>query len=208
MPKSINETDSNLFLDTKNFGLTEHKFEVLLESLKKGDETMFEAVFLSHYEKCMNYIILSHQASRENAYDATMWTLIQFRKRLIEGKINYGNMNFYFTKMAVNKYFSIVKKGRIFKFSNDKDFSDIPDTEEDNEHEHLFVLMEKAWEEMCVDCKEILRKFYYDKMQLKEISKLINDSSEANTRKKKERCIKKLRSFFFEIKKETDKNGK
>ena len=72
----------------KNFGLTEAAFNDLLISMQKGDNALFENIFLVHFDDCMNYLKRKYQATHEDAYDASMDTLLEFAKRLRDGKIN------------------------------------------------------------------------------------------------------------------------
>ncbi len=56
-----------------------------------------------------------------------------------------------------------------------------------------------AWKKLGDLCRQLLQGFYYDKVDLKTLTVMLADSSEANTRKRKERCIKELRKHFFEL---------
>lgn len=179
----------------RNFNLSETDFLFLLKNLKKGDESLFEKAFLSHFEYGMNILKKKYSASHENAYDTTMWGILQFRKLLLEDKIAYGNLETYLIRIIVSRYLYTQKKPSSVEF-NAEVFGDIPDDVEAEDVESIERL-NKAWEKLCDNCRKLLGGYYYDKIQLKELSKQLDDSSPANTRKRKERCIKKLRAYFF-----------
>jgi len=94
----------------KNFGLSHAKFEELCEGLRKdGDETLFEHVFIQHFEYCQQYLIREDQAPEHLAYDATMDALISFRARLANGSLTYGNLNWLLTRMARQHYYKFLR---------------------------------------------------------------------------------------------------
>jgi RNA polymerase sigma factor (sigma-70 family) len=179
----------------KNFNLSASDFEALLDAMCEGNELLFEKAFLSHFEYCMNILKKKYSASHEDAYDITMWGMLEFRKLLIARRISYGNLQTYLIRMISNRYLYIKKRpmhASLEDWMDNKVREVPPETDEDDLH-----LLGQAWQRLCDDCRTLLQLYYYDKLQLKEISKLTNDSSEANTRKRKERCVKKLRDIFF-----------
>ena len=178
----------------RNFGLTEPQFDDLTERLRQGDETLFETFFLSHYKSCMNILIRKYQAPQEEAYDATMWAMLRMRQMLLEGTLIYGNLESYIIRMGVNHYLKRLERNREFPTEILPD--NILDQEEWCDTESLSIL-DRAWQKMGEKCQDLLKRFYYDKTELKQLTVFLGDSSEANTRKKKERCLIELRTLFF-----------
>jgi RNA polymerase sigma factor (sigma-70 family) len=180
--------------NNRNFGLTEIQFDDLTERLRQGDESLFETLFLSHYKSCLNILTRKYRAPHEEAYDAVMWTMLRMRQLLLEGKVAYGNLESYMIRMAVNQY--LKKQERNREFPTETLPEGIIDQEEWTDTESLTIL-DRAWQKMGDKCQELLKGFYYDKTELKQLTTLLGDSSEANTRKKKERCLIELRTLFF-----------
>lgn len=178
----------------KNFDLTEREFNELLNQLQNGNAALFEKVFLAHFRRCMKYLMDKHNASYTDSYDVTMETLIQFQKRLKDGKVSYGNMSFLFTQMAKQNYIRWAKKNLVVS-----DMEGIEIEEETEEFdESTMVLLDQAWEHLGSNCQSLLKDFYYKKISLNKIAELTNKSHQA-IRKQKQRCMDKLRSVFVEL---------
>lgn len=182
----------------QNFGLKYKEFGDMLNALQKGDESLFEHVFVKHFNDCCSYLIRECEANAEDAYDITVETIISFRKRLIEGKVEYGNLRYYFTKMAKDNYLKHVEKNKRLPVS--ELVVNEADREEETSHdfdENQLQSLDKAWTQLGADCQKLLRSHIYDGIQLKQIAQMLNEN-EASIRKRKERCMDKLKSFFFD----------
>ena len=88
----------------ENFGLTKSEFDQYVTNLRNGDESLITKVFKSHFHFSVNYIKSKFNISEELAYDNCMETMIDFREKIISGKIQYNNLCFLFTRMAVNRF--------------------------------------------------------------------------------------------------------
>ncbi|SHI80668.1 RNA polymerase sigma factor [Aquimarina spongiae] len=177
----------------KNFGLSEASFQKLITDLKKNDTYFFEQVFLKQFEETVRYLCREYRSNHEDAYDATMDTLIEFRARFVEGKLAYGNLRFLFTKMASQILLRNLKKKGI-----SLDDSIVAMSQEDEEpalDDEDLEMLTNAWQTLGDQCKELLTRHFYGKMKLSEIAKEIQKSP-ATIRKQKERCIKHLKDHF------------
>ena len=175
----------------KNFGLSEPDFLKMVEACRKGDDSMYEKIFLHHFSDCMEYLKRHYKASGEDAYDASMETLLEFLKKLKSGKITYGNLRFLFTKMAGQIYLKWIKK------ESKKDSIEGLDLIEERaiiDQEDLKIL-NQAWSHLDQDCQILLKAFYYDKIPLNKIAEN-SGKTPASVRKQKQRCMEKLRKLF------------
>ena len=183
----------------QNFGLKFSDFNEMLNSLQQGDEKLFEHVFVKHFSDCRSYLMRECAAQADDAYDITVETIISFRKRLIEGKIEYGNLRFYFTKMAKDSYLKFLEKNKRTPVSEfvltEADREEEPTEAFDDDQMHA---LDNAWGKLNEDCRKLLRSHVYDGLQLKQVAQLLNEN-EANIRKRKERCMDKLKSSFFDV---------
>jgi len=178
----------------KNFGLTEAEFNKLLLELGKGDETLFEQVFLTHFEDCCKYLMSTYNASSEDAYDASMNTMLEFCKRLKSGRIAYGNLRFLFTRMAGQVYLKWIKKQNKLTGLENMDLLEAPEEIDDE----TYAVLNKAWNGLLKDCQTLLEAFYYSGATLEHIATELNRSAVA-VRKQKQRCMEKLRELFVSI---------
>lgn len=180
----------------KNFGLSATAFNEMVAHLQEGDKSLYEKVFLAHFGDCVRYLQQKYNASYNDAYDTAMNTLIEFHKKLIAGKINHGNLRFLFTQMAIHIYLKwIAKKPQQVQDLASLDLADDPPIQLKEEQD---VALNKAWEKLCKDCQELLRNFYYKGINLKLIAEE-KDKTSASIRKQKQRCLERLRDYFFQV---------
>lgn len=179
----------------RNLGLTKLQFENLLTELRNGNEQLFEKLFIRFFKKNLALLKEKYHAEHNEAYDCIMWAMLRMRQMLIEGKIEYGNLENYFSRIAVTRY--IKSQSRKKEFATET----VPEFRLGEEHffcDETLNILEKAWGKLDPKSKELLKGFYYDKIKLKQLTTILGDSSPANTRKRKERSLKKLRQLFFE----------
>ena len=174
----------------KNFGLSFEEFEHLVEQLRSGNESLFETTFLRHFEMAMNYLKTKLNANRDNAYDVTMNVMIEFRARIIEGKVKYGNLQFIFTKMCSQRYMRMMGK----KLDVDE-YSYISQHEDKAIDEETYELLDKSMNKMGETCQNIIQDIYYKKLSYKELEEKY-DKKASSLRKQKERCITKLKMLL------------
>jgi len=179
-------------MENKNFGLSEQAFKDLVVEMQEGKEQLFEHIFLSQFKKSTKYIQRRYKLSSEQAYDACMDTMLEFRRGLMQNKFSYGNLNYLFTKMAGQRFFKNAKK--------DNMFSEIP--ENFDQEEELMVLdseeklvLDRAWNRLGQNCKDLLTRYYYDNIKLTVLAETDNRKPET-LRKQKQRCLSTLRTNF------------
>lgn len=174
----------------QNFELRPEEFDQLLEAMKKGDDTLFEKVFLAQFEDCIKYLMARFKVNHSTAYDVSMEALLKFRKRLLEGKISYGNMRFLFTRMASQKLSDSFKKQTVL-LDGAKEDVDKLDLDEDQ-----LDALDRAWQLLCDECSKLLENYYYQQIDLKIIAERLKKTDSA-IRKQKQRCLEKLRHSFL-----------
>ncbi|MEM9821773.1 MAG: hypothetical protein AAF985_11905, partial [Bacteroidota bacterium] len=174
----------------QNFGMEEAEFEQVLRQLQAGDETLFETIFLAQFEDCIKFLMSHYKIHYTLAYDVSMDALLRFRKRLLAGKISYGNMRFLFTRMA-GQFLSESKKYKTVMLEEAREEA----REEAIIEEEVLDALDQAWKQLCKDCCQLLERFYYQKTALKSIA-LEQGKTEVALRKRKQRCLDKLRRCF------------
>lgn len=188
--KEKKNTDS---IVQQNFGLTENAFNEMLQSMKAGNDALFEQIFLAQFQETIAYLMRRYKVDQSMAYDATMDALLKFRKRLLDGKIAYKNMRFLFTQMA----------GQFLTTALTKDNKSVMLTTPEDKSEEAVVfddtildILDEAWQLLGDQCKSLLENFYYKKIALKELAVHLN-KSDAALRKQKQRCLEALRYYFL-----------
>lgn len=176
-----------------NFGLTKEEFNSLRIELTEGNEDLFEKIFVSQAHASIKMLQKKFGLSYEDGYDATMETLIQFRKILIQGKLEYGNLRYIFNRMA--KFFVMKKKKRTQEFSSDEieifELKNLQNNYDDEEIEKI----KSVWINLEEEEKKILYLHFNLGARLKDIAQNL-DISEAAVRKRKQRVLTKIKSQF------------
>lgn len=190
--KAIVPSDKRLA--AKNFGLTASDFQDMVLQLRSGDYRLYEQVFLTHFSSCIDYVKYRCKATHAEAYDATMNAMLDLCRRIKNGAVSYGNLRYLFTRMACQFYNHA--KGRQERFAT-LDEVDLPITE-DEWPEEARELIREAWQYLLEPCQELLQKFYYHQISLKILAEQ-SGRSEVALRKRKQRCLESLRTYFMEL---------
>lgn len=177
---------------SQNFGLRPEEFNEMISKLMTGDDSLFEHIFLSHFEICRSYVSSKYNIEYETSYDITMDTLLEFRRKLMEGKISYGNTRYLFTRMACNNYVMQVRQDQKLKeiLSNEE----IPE----DAHEEQIHKLNLAWQKLDESEKSLLTGYYYEGQALKDMAVSMN-IPDTTLRKKKQRAMDHLREHFFSL---------
>jgi len=177
-----------------NFGLTKLEFDQFVEKVKGGDESLFIKVFNVHFKSSVRYIQNKFSISEETAYDTCMDTLLEFRSKLKTGKINYGNVRYLFTKMAVHRYLDELKKKnkvndaiQVFMGENSK--LSLSDSE-------FLSTLNYAVHNLEDSQKHIIKEIFYSGKGTEQIIEE-NDITYSTFRKRKQRSLEKLKSTFL-----------
>lgn len=180
----------------KNFGLSEQEFTDLLQSLREGDNRLYERIFLRHFEECRYYLCLYDGASPEAAYDIVMEVMLRFHDMLIAGKVRYGNLRYLFTLMAHQDYARAQKRThRVGELR--PELCELPDERIDFSQEEYDILY-RAFRSLGRNCRELLEAFYFTRLTLRKVAEQQGREASA-VRKQKSRCVAKLRKYFHHL---------
>ncbi|MEL6636909.1 MAG: sigma-70 family RNA polymerase sigma factor [Bacteroidota bacterium] len=182
----------------KNLGLRRGEFKNLLRRLQTGDEELIERVYLGQFKRCVQFLIHRCGGQYEEAYQCTMDALLEIRRDLLEERIYYGNLDFYFTKRAVGKLNKLRSRRRqqIVEVTLDGlDFAAEERIESEIAAEELRATIAEAFQKLCDDCRTILRQYYYEEQSFKAIAVQLQ-KSHAAIRKRATRCREQLRKYL------------
>ncbi len=178
----------------KNFDLSQSDFEKLLTQLKSGKEDLLLRIYERQLPYSVLYLKKKFGLSREESEGLCLDALIDFREKMLEGKIKYGNLNYLLTRMASNLYIDREKERKRTRTAISI-FLDI-ETVYDLEQEKFFETLDDCLSKLDKDHRSLINKLYYEGKKLKEVAEEENISY-ANARKRKERIIKALRKCCF-----------
>ncbi|MFK8160889.1 MAG: RNA polymerase sigma factor [Lewinella sp.] len=178
----------------RNFGLSKHDFLELTQTLRDGNEKLFELIFLRHFEQCIEYLKVNDDAQEVEAYDIVMETAVRFRELLLKGKIQYGNLRYLFTSMARQELRRTrIRNRKIYPMQI---VNPRAPSESNVFDEEAYQILAKAIRQLGQECKHLLRMYYFLGQSLKDIAE-DQDRTAASVRQQKRRCILQLRNVFF-----------
>lgn len=180
----------------KNFGLSAEEFAELLDSLREGDNRLYEQIFLRHFEECRYYLCQYDGATPEEAYDIVMEVMLRFHDMLLTGKAKYGNLRYLFTLMAHQDYARSKKGGNRLRELQPEQ-KELPDEVVGFSQEEYNILY-RAFRSLGRNCRSLLEAFYFTRRNLKEVAEDQGRSATA-VRKQKSRCMAKLRQNFHHL---------
>lgn len=194
--KTFDSTLKKIPSPNDNFGLTKSEFESYVVKLTHGDESLFTKVFKSHFHDSVAYLRMKFKINNERAYDTCMDTLLEFRKKLLDGKIQYGNLRYLYTKMAVNNYIDGIRKKQktttaieVFMSGNNLETVD---------KQYFFNVVDQVLDIQDEDTREMAEQLFYVGKHVNQIAEE-SGVSNATMRKRKQRVIDKLKQTFFDI---------
>ena len=195
MSRRMNHSINIAYSTGKNFGLSQTEFNNLCTTLKKGDNSLFEKIYLSHFKQCQNYLISNYALDFEESYDISMDTLIIFRKSLMSGKIVYGNLKYLFTRMA---YYQLLKKRKSLNKLDKEEFlyfKKIGLEEQDFEQLKRINTLEEAIKKLSVEKQKFLEDHYQNKIKLVDMAKKTGEA-DGTLRKRKQRILDEIKRII------------
>ena len=179
-----------------NFGLTKKEFDRLARNIENGDESLFEFIYRSHFTNCIRYLRSFCELSEEDAYDIAMDTFLDFRNKIIEHKITFGNIRYLITKMAVHHYLDWFKKEKRDQQVN-RTFVEMQKTHSKLEPPYKDQIL-KALNLCSLSHRRLIQELFYFNREGELIAREFKISY-ATLRKRKQRSLDKLRFYFLQL---------
>lgn len=184
--------------------MPEHKYSdnEIINLVKKKDREVFKYIY-RHITPSVRNIVMNSGGNPEDADEIEQKVIIHLYEKIISGNFKlYEN-----TKLST--YLYSVGKKMWYKINNSHDFVDeyseilvgIVENEIDislTPETDYEIEVINALKKLDNECKEILVKFYYENKSMREISIESGTISEDNVRKRKYKCIQKLKKLLFE----------
>lgn len=193
------------FLNRKTF--TFKMFQEMVEQLKTGNTRLYDRYFGYIGKEVIFHLNNKYKASRIDAQEATVKAMYIIYNKLKEDKVKFETIYNYFSRIAYHEFLKIRNK-----HNNDNTFlieteitpdADFYEEDGDKEEDTIFTelnfdLLKKSIRKLDVGCKEILKFVYNKGMRQNEVADKLNMSYSA-LRKKKQRCIEKLKELLLPL---------
>jgi RNA polymerase sigma factor (sigma-70 family) len=184
----------------KTFDLTSEP--ELFEALRTETPAAFEHLYRHHYRMTAAYVT-QNGGSGDDAQDVFQETLVALVKNLRKPDFALQAKLSTYLYAVARKIWLYRRRGQtantpIENQTLAQQISDFPDLtdetlSEKTAHEQKHLLMARIFAQIGADCRELLRRYYYEDTPLKDIARIMG-FTEAFVRVKKNRCMNDFRS--------------
>lgn len=166
----------------------------LIASLKRNDNACLKVMFEEYSDQCTKRLIKKTDCTEEDAEDIFVDSILNFRERLLTGKIEYlTNIGGYLYSTCYKMWLVKYRKSKIHEshaedirlYYNDTNLSGL-------EKEKLHETANRAISSLGDKCQTIIKLFYLNKLNMKEIADEMGFASAGVAKTLKSRCYKKL----------------
>ena len=174
-----------------------------LEAFLSNDQRVMRSFYQAVFPKFKAYV-LKNSGGEEQAKDVFQDAFVACWRNIKEGKLKKeSNLEGYLFTIAKNKWIDYLRSTNYKKTSAAIELNQIEgdsvESEELEEQESRYKLVQAALAQIQKNCQKIIRLFYFERRSMEEISKVMK-LAPASARNQKYRCMEKLRSLSNELK--------
>ncbi|MCE2790107.1 MAG: sigma-70 family RNA polymerase sigma factor [Saprospiraceae bacterium] len=172
--------------------------ERLLDGIKSRDDKAIRHLYSNHLSSLHRFII-RNGGTYDLANDIQQDVIIHIYEKVTKGDfiLQEGTkLSTYLFTVGKFMFYKWLKKPIPPDEEIDEDFVEEED-EKENESDISDERVANALDAMDPDCKTILYRFYYDRKSMREIAEEIKTISEENLRKRKFKCMQKLKKVLL-----------
>lgn len=172
-----------------------------LIAIKQGSMSPLSKIYEEHYLACVNQMQRKMNASKEDAEDLMMDTLLVLRDNIMSGQYKNENVGAYLLTVGINKWRNKIKRDRRL----DEYDPSVIERKLNLENEELDKINPKikiivaAMESMKGNCKTLLHRNLVDGIPLQGLAEELEFKSYDVIKTTKSRCMKKLRVLINDL---------
>jgi len=174
--------------------MNQNELNILKFEIQQGNNDYLETIFEEYGPYCISNIMRKFSCSREDAEDLMVDSIINFRDKLLAGKVTYlSSVRNYLYTTCVN-----MKKDRDYYTRKQKEqehevilYLYSEDEKTKSYQEELLQISLQAFRQLSDSCQKILKHFYIDKFSMEQIAAELRFSNANSAKVTKARCYKK-----------------
>jgi RNA polymerase sigma factor (sigma-70 family) len=180
--------------------MTKEDFNDLVLRLKRGDNTALS--YLHPFQDgCIRMLVVKSNArcDQDTAYDLFVDAILDFRKNILQDKVEFQNVQAYLRRICWNKWLASARTTN----RQDSKLGIVAstlyahaETETIEEMEELYTSrmaqVEEAMQQLSEQCRKILCLAIAEELSMSEIARQLNLASADVAKTTKSRCYKKL----------------
>lgn len=172
----------------------------ILDGIKNNDRQAYKAIYYDRVKSLRTYV-LNNNGTTDDAYDIEQKSIIVLYEKVIAGHfVLTSKLSTYLQAVGRNLWLKELKiKG---KYINESSYGDIDigqseeielQLEPKNDDEAKLL---KALNKLGEICQKLLKGKFYDNQSDKELSELMVDMTTENVRKRRYKCLQKMKKLF------------
>lgn len=169
-----------------------------INAIKANNNAALKDLYQDNYYRIEKYVV-NNNGSKEDAKDIyqdafiAVWRNIQLDKFYPE---NENALAGYLYRIAKNKWLDYLRSGHFKKTVTLTESVDEREDDELPEEDQKYISeVKKHFEQLGENCKEVLKRYYYEKESMKTIAAKF-DWTESYARTHKYRCLQRLRELL------------
>jgi len=169
-------------------------------AIKKGNTAPLSRIYEQHYMTCVNQMQRKMNASKEDAEDLMMDTILVLRDNIMSDSFKNENVGAYLLTVGINKWRNKIKRDRRLDEYDPGLIERKLNTqiEEDGPTNSRIKIIIKAMTMMKGNCQTLLNRNLVDGIPLKNLVSELGFKSYDVIKTTKSRCMKKLRTIVNE----------
>ncbi len=174
----------------------------LLDQIRSGDESALKEIYLQYREPFFAYMHKQFKLDTENVKELFQLSMVIFYDNVITGKVKElrSGIKTYLIAIGKNKARELLRNNRRITDHLDEvligSILDEDGITNKKQLEENILNITQALETLGDPCKKILQLFYYQKLNMLEISNAL-DYKNVNTAKNlKYKCLKRLQKIY------------
>jgi RNA polymerase sigma factor (sigma-70 family) len=174
--------------------------QVLIAAIRLRDRKAFKYLY-ENYTGTIKNFVKNHGGQDVDAEEIEQNVIVQLYEKIVSGDFDLHagtKLSTYMFAVGKNMWYQKSGRKKIFlsednfvEHYEEQDFDLLLDAQNENES---FVIA--ALQNADQNCKEILTMYYYDNKSMREISEILGMITEENLRKRKYKCIQKLKKVL------------
>lgn len=180
--------------------MTKEDFNDLVLRLKRGDNTSLSYLH-PFQDACIQMLVIKSgsRCDQDQAYDLFVDSVLDFRKNVLQDKVEFENIKAYLRRMCWNKWLALVRSNDRKDNKQEVVTSQLYSQVDDDTSEFMEELystrlsqLDEAMQQLSEQCRKVLYMAIAEEQSMTEIAKQLNMASPDVAKTTKSRCYKKL----------------